>query len=101
MYNAEMAPAHLRGGMNILFQLSVTVGILAAGLINYGCDFIHPWGWRLSLGLAGMSPSAVPVIAQLHHMTIWPLPRQVLQEHSVHAQLCMGQIRHWPSKSCP
>ena len=70
MYNAEMAPAHLRGGMNVLFQLSVTVGILAAGLINYGCDFIHPWGWRLSLGLAGESSNALPLNAcqdvQLH-----------------------------------
>lgn len=55
MYNAEVAPPHLRGGMNILFQWFVTFGILCAGLINYGCDFIHPWGWRLALGL-----SAVP-----------------------------------------
>jgi hypothetical protein len=31
-----MAPAHLRGALNILFQLSVTIGILAAQLINYG-----------------------------------------------------------------
>ena len=55
MYNAEVAPPHLRGGMNILFQWFVTIGILAAGLINYGCDYINGWGWRLSLGL-----SAVP-----------------------------------------
>ena len=55
MYNAEVAPPHLRGGMNILFQWFVTFGILCAGLINYGCDFLHPWGWRLALGL-----SAVP-----------------------------------------
>ena len=34
-------------------QLFITVGILAAGCINYGTDYIHPWGWRLSAGLAG------------------------------------------------
>lgn len=55
MYNAEVAPPHLRGGMNILFQWFVTFGILCAGLINYGCSFINGWGWRLALGL-----SAVP-----------------------------------------
>ena len=54
MYNAEVAPPHLRGAMNILFQWFVTFGILCAGLINYGCDFIDGWGWRLALGLAGM-----------------------------------------------
>jgi Sugar (and other) transporter len=54
VYNAEMSPPHFRGAMNILFQLFVTIGILCAGLINYGADFIKGgWGWRLSLGLAG------------------------------------------------
>ncbi|KAE8688450.1 hypothetical protein F3Y22_tig00110986pilonHSYRG00033 [Hibiscus syriacus] len=27
------------------------MGILIANLINYKTDKIHPWGWRLSLGL--------------------------------------------------
>lgn len=54
IYNAEMAPPHMRGAMNIMFQLFVTIGILAAGLINYGVDFMSGDGWRLSLGLAGM-----------------------------------------------
>jgi sugar porter (SP) family MFS transporter len=53
MYNAEMAPPQLRGAMNILFQLNVTIGILAAGLINYGGGFFDK-GWRMSLGLAGV-----------------------------------------------
>ena len=29
------------------------VGILIAGLVNYGSNYIHPWGWRLPLALAG------------------------------------------------
>ncbi len=36
LYNSEMAPPHLRGALNILFQLCVTIGILVAQLINYG-----------------------------------------------------------------
>ncbi|KAJ7547075.1 hypothetical protein O6H91_08G067600 [Diphasiastrum complanatum] len=49
-----MAPAKLRGSLNIMFQLAITIGILAANLINYGTDKIKPWGWRVSLGLAGV-----------------------------------------------
>ena len=47
----------LRGAMNILFQWFVTIGILVAGLVNYGANFIHPWGWRLSLAVAGVYPN--------------------------------------------
>lgn len=64
MYNAEVAPPHLRGGMNILFQWFVTFGILCAGLINYGCDFIDTWGWRLALGLAAI-PGAIVFLGGL------------------------------------
>ncbi|KAF6143695.1 hypothetical protein GIB67_021705 [Kingdonia uniflora] len=52
LYLSEMAPAHLRGGLNIMFQLATTLGIFTANMINYGTEKIHPWGWRLSLGLA-------------------------------------------------
>ncbi|KAJ7547074.1 hypothetical protein O6H91_08G067600 [Diphasiastrum complanatum] len=54
LYLSEMAPAKLRGSLNIMFQLAITIGILAANLINYGTDKIKPWGWRVSLGLAGV-----------------------------------------------
>lgn len=57
LYLSEMAPANLRGGLNIMFQLATTLGILAANLINYGTNKMHPNGWRLSLGLA-----AVPAV---------------------------------------
>ena len=52
-YNSEMAPNNWRGAQTGLFQLFVTLGILIAGLINYGAGYIHPWGWRLPLALAG------------------------------------------------
>ncbi|XP_074558398.1 sugar transport protein MST6-like isoform X2 [Curcuma longa] len=58
VYLSEMAPANLRGTLNIGFQLMITVGIFAANLINYGTASIKGgWGWRVSLGLA-----AVPAI---------------------------------------
>ena len=53
LYLSEMAPAKLRGTLNVIFQLFVTIGILIAGLINYGAQYIQPWGWRLPLALAG------------------------------------------------
>eukprot|EP00249_Psilotum_nudum_P021850 c28281_g1_i1 orf=949-2544(+) len=54
LYLSEMAPAKLRGGLNMMFQLSTTLGIFVANMINYGTQKIHPWGWRLSLGLAAV-----------------------------------------------
>ncbi|XP_059431372.1 sugar transport protein 14 [Corylus avellana] len=52
LYLSEMAPAKIRGAVNQLFQLTTCLGILIANFINYGTEKIHPWGWRLSLGLA-------------------------------------------------
>ncbi|XP_057959997.1 sugar transport protein 13-like [Malania oleifera] len=55
LFLSEIAPTRIRGGLNILFQLNVTIGILFANLINYGTAKIKGgWGWRLSLGLAGI-----------------------------------------------
>lgn len=54
LFLSEIAPAQMRGALNILFQLNVTIGILAAELVNYGALKIKPWGWRISLSLAGV-----------------------------------------------
>ncbi|KAH0467165.1 hypothetical protein IEQ34_004403 [Dendrobium chrysotoxum] len=54
LFLSEIAPTRIRGGLNILFQLNITIGILFANLINYGTSKIQPWGWRLSLALAGI-----------------------------------------------
>ncbi|KAH9324764.1 hypothetical protein KI387_004942, partial [Taxus chinensis] len=55
VYLSEMAPARLRGGLNIGFQMFITIGILAGNLINYGTDkIIGGWGWRVSLALAAV-----------------------------------------------
>lgn len=52
LYLSEMAPTHLRGGLNMMFQLATTLGIFSANMINFGTEKLKPWGWRLSLGLA-------------------------------------------------
>ncbi|KAL5697630.1 Sugar transport protein 14 [Ranunculus cassubicifolius] len=52
LYLSEMAPAKIRGAVNQLFQLTTCVGILVANIVNYLTEDHHPWGWRLSLGLA-------------------------------------------------
>ncbi|XP_042516146.1 sugar transport protein 13-like [Macadamia integrifolia] len=55
LFLSEVAPTRIRGALNILFQLNVTVGILFANLVNYGTAKIKGgWGWRLSLGIAGV-----------------------------------------------
>ncbi|XP_054822389.1 sugar transport protein 7-like [Prosopis cineraria] len=54
LYLSEMAPTHLRGGLNMMFQVATTFGIFTANMVNYGTQKITPWGWRLSLGLAAV-----------------------------------------------
>ncbi|MCD7455641.1 Sugar transport protein 13 [Datura stramonium] len=65
LFLSEIAPTRIRGGLNILFQLNVTIGILFASLVNYGTAKISGgWGWRLSLGLAGF-PAALLTLGAL------------------------------------
>ncbi|CAM8911818.1 hypothetical protein QQ045_033469 [Rhodiola kirilowii] len=66
LFLSEIAPTRIRGGLNILFQLNVTIGILFANLVNYGTAKIKGgWGWRLSLGLAGIPALLLTVGALL------------------------------------
>ncbi|CAL5027128.1 unnamed protein product [Urochloa decumbens] len=58
VYLAETAPPRWRGAFTAGFQLFLSVGNLAANLVNYGTSRIPTWGWRLSLGLAA-APAAV------------------------------------------
>ncbi|GKD48694.1 sugar carrier protein C-like protein [Tanacetum coccineum] len=51
LYLSEMAPYKYRGSLNIGFQLSITIGIVVANVLNYFFNKLHGnLGWRLSLG---------------------------------------------------
>ncbi|XP_057771753.1 sugar transport protein 8-like [Salvia miltiorrhiza] len=54
LFLSEVAPPHHRGAVNILFQLFVTIGILIANLVNFAVANVHPFGWRIALGVAGV-----------------------------------------------
>ncbi|KAL0460332.1 UNVERIFIED_CONTAM: Sugar transport protein 8 [Sesamum latifolium] len=54
LFISEIAPAKYRGGLNVCFQWLVTIGILIANVVNYFTSNIHPYGWRISLGGAGL-----------------------------------------------
>ena len=54
LYNSEMAPAQIRGRLNQIFQIVLTLGVFVAQAINIGTAHIYPSGWRISLALAGM-----------------------------------------------
>ncbi|KAL2467236.1 Sugar transport protein 1 [Abeliophyllum distichum] len=65
LYLSEMAPYKYRGSLNIGFQLSITVGILVANVLNYFFAKIKGgWGWRLSLGGA-MVPALIITVGSL------------------------------------
>ncbi|OMP03743.1 Sugar/inositol transporter [Corchorus olitorius] len=64
LFLSEIAPVKYRGAVNILFQLFVTIGIFIANLVNYGTLKLHPNGWRVSLGLAGV-PAIILFIGSL------------------------------------
>ncbi|KAL3507913.1 hypothetical protein ACH5RR_033295 [Cinchona calisaya] len=64
LFLTEIAPIHLRGAVNILFQLAVTIGIFIANLVNYGTSMMHPYGWRVSLGGAAV-PAVVLFLGSL------------------------------------
>ncbi|XP_059633346.1 sugar transport protein 11-like [Cornus florida] len=58
VYLSEMAPAKIRGALNIGCSMAITVGLFIANFVNYGTSKLKGGnGWRISLGLA-----AVPAI---------------------------------------
>jgi sugar porter (SP) family MFS transporter len=56
MYIAEIAPAHLRGRMVAINQLTIVIGILVTNLVNYTLRNHGQDAWRWMFGL-GVIPS--------------------------------------------
>ncbi|KAJ1381057.1 Sugar/inositol transporter [Sesbania bispinosa] len=58
VFLSEIAPTGIRGALNIMFQLNITIGILIANIVNWFTAKIEGgYGWRISLALA-----AVPAV---------------------------------------
>lgn len=64
MYIAEVAPAHLRGRMVAINQLTIVTGILVTNLVNYTLRNQGPDAWRWMFGL-GVIPSLLFFIGAL------------------------------------
>lgn len=58
MYIAELSPAHLRGRMVAVNQLTIVIGILITNLVNYSLRNNGDNAWRWMFGL-GFIPSAL------------------------------------------
>lgn len=88
VYISEVSPARARGWMVSLFQLAITVGILAAYLVDYA--FAATGGWRWMLGLA-----VVPAfIFGLGMLALPESPRWLAQHgHMDTARAVLARIR--------
>ncbi|KAL9265058.1 Hexose carrier protein HEX6-like protein [Drosera capensis] len=65
LYLSEMAPVNYRGAFNTGYQVTLDLGILFAGLVNYGSQNIKSgWGWRLSIAMAA-APAFVLTLGAL------------------------------------
>ncbi|XP_021841542.1 sugar transport protein 1-like [Spinacia oleracea] len=64
VFLSEMAPYKHRGALNMMFQLTITIGILIANLLNYVFAKVDHIGWRLSLGGA-MVPALIILFGSL------------------------------------
>ncbi len=51
LYISEVAPANVRGALVSLYQFAITVGILAAYLVDYALAAHGQWRWMLGLAV--------------------------------------------------
>ncbi len=62
LYISEVAPSKVRGGLVSLYQFAITIGILAAFIVDY--VLAHDGSWRWMLGLA-IVPSLLLLIGMI------------------------------------
>jgi MFS transporter, SP family, galactose:H+ symporter len=51
LYISEVAPANVRGALVSLYQFAITIGILAAYLVDYAFASAGQWRWMLGLAV--------------------------------------------------
>lgn len=90
MYIAEVAPAHLRGRLVMLYQLNLVIGILLAFLGNYLiADWLSTNAWRWMLGIVTAPALFVTLLLGL----IPPTPRWlVLKRRTNQARSIMAKL---------
>ncbi|TXG56908.1 hypothetical protein EZV62_018221 [Acer yangbiense] len=91
VFLSEMAPAKVRGALNIGFQMAITIGILIANLVNFGTVKISGgWGWRVSLALA-----AVPAVMMTVGSFLLPdTPNSIMERgYTLKAKNMLAKIR--------
>jgi sugar porter (SP) family MFS transporter len=89
MYIAEIAPAHLRGRMVAVNQLTIVLGILITNLVNYTLRDTGEDAWRWMFGL-GIVPSALFFVGAY---LLPESPRWLLANHrNDEAELVLGKI---------
>jgi len=86
LYVSEVSPAAFRGGLVSLYQFAITVGILAAFIIDYA--LAAGGDWRLMLGVA-----IVPSVALIVGMLFMPESPRYLFKIGDHAQARMELTR--------
>ncbi|UXU78108.1 sugar porter family MFS transporter [Mammaliicoccus sciuri] len=88
IYLSELAPAHLRGMMASLYQLSVNVGILVSYIIGAANLDSHAWRWTLGIGI-------IPALIFGIGMALSPQsPRWLIRDGKVDkAYLVLNKIR--------
>ncbi|XP_063799174.1 solute carrier family 2, facilitated glucose transporter member 5 isoform X2 [Pseudophryne corroboree] len=93
MYLGEMSPKNLRGGIGVMPQLLITIGILMAQI--FGIRFIlgNTKGWPILLALTG-----IPAVLELIFLPFFPeSPRYTLlhKEKEEQAKKDLRRLRGW------
>lgn len=79
VYMAETSPLHLRGRLTTMWQMLINFGVLVSSLIAAAFSYVHPYGWRIMLGL-----SALPGIVQFVGFLFMPeSPRWLVSKGQV------------------
>ena len=92
VYISEVSPANARGWQVSLFQLAITIGILAAYLVDYA--FAESAAWRWMLGLAAV-PGAILGLSMLF---MPESPRWLAERGDTNAAyIVLGRIRGTPN----